>query len=460
MELLNIKKILIVALTITSMISCKKIYVETDFVSSNSDFVLTGVIKKNLVLTTGNVYTMNGLVYIESGFSITIQPGVIIQGAKGTNSSLIIKRGAKIFAEGSRTQPIVFTSSAPEGQKRIGDWGGVILLGKATNNGSYNGVPGVMEIEGGINNAQGDGLHGGNDDNDNSGIMKYVRIEFGGYPFQPDKEINGMTFGSVGRGTTIDYIQVLYINDDAFEWFGGTVNCKHLISYRNLDDDFDTDAGFRGNIQFAIAIRDTSIADATPGGASNGFESDNDGSGTSTAPFTAPVFSNVTLIGPLFTPTTNIAAPFRRGAHIRRNSRMSIFNSVIMGWPSAGAGILIDGAASENSAVNGDLEIRNTIIVGCPAPLKVNNSSSFNINNWFMDPARSNRILNSNTELLLNQPFEYTGFDPSPKSNSTLLNGASFSHSKLTGFQVVSYQGAVNVNDNWWSGWTRFINQL
>ncbi len=458
--MINMKKILITFFAVSLFTACKKVYVETDYVTNNNANTLTGTIKKNLVLTTGNTYSLNGLVYVDEGYSITIQPGVIIEGLKGTNSSLVIKRGAKIFAEGNKSQPIIFTSSAAEGQKRIGDWGGIILLGKATNNGSYNGIPGVMEIEGGINNAQGDGLHGGNDDNDNSGILKYVRIEFGGYPFQPDKEINGLTMGSVGRGTTIDYIQVSYSNDDAFEFFGGTVNCKHLISYRNLDDDFDTDAGYRGNIQFAIAIRDTAIADGAPGGSSNGFESDNDGSGSATAPFTAPVFSNVTIIGPQFTPTTIIAAPFRRGAHIRRNSRLSIFNSVIMGWPSVGAGILIDGTASENSAINGDLEIRNTIIAGCPSALKVNQGSSFSINNWFISSARSNQILNSNNELNLIQPNSYLDFNPSPSINSILINGASFSHPKLNGFQVVNYRGAVNVNDTWWSGWSKFINQL
>ena len=452
------KRILIAAITVASFAACKKVYVEVGTNNQTDDLVLSGTYKKNVTLTSGNNYLLDGLVYIDSGYAITIQPGTTIQGRKGTNSSLIIKRGAKIFAEGTASQPIVFTSSAPEGQKRLGDWGGLVLLGRATNNGSYNGVNGVMEIEGGINNANGDGLHGGNDDNDNSGVVKYVRLEFGGYPFQPDREINGMTCGSVGRGTTIDYVQVSYANDDAFEFFGGTVNCKHLISFRNLDDDFDTDNGYRGKIQFAIAVRDTAIADGSAGGASNGFESDNDGSGSAAQPFTAPVFSNMTIIGPLFTSTTIIAAPFRRGAHIRRNSRMSLFNSVVMGWPAAGAGILIDGTTTEANAANNDLEIANTIIAGSPSPLKVNSGSAFNINTWFNDAAKGNSILPNNTDANLLSFNSYTGFNPTPAAGSPALSGASFSSSKLSGMQTVTYRGAVGSGDSWWQGWTRFFN--
>lgn len=452
------KRILIAAITVASLAACKKVYVEVGTSSQSDDLVLSGTYKKNVTLTSGNNYLLDGLVYIDSGYTITIQPGTTIQGRKGTNSSLVIKRGAKIFADGTASQPIVFTSSATEGQKRLGDWGGLVLLGRAKNNGSYNGVNGVMEIEGGINNANGDGLHGGNNDEDNSGIVRYVRLEFGGYPFQPDREINGLTCGSVGRGTIIDYVQVSYCNDDAFEFFGGTVNAKHLISFRNLDDDFDTDNGYRGKIQFGIAVRDTAIADGAAGGASNGFETDNDGSGSAAQPFTAPVFSNMTIIGPLFTPTTTIAAPFRRGAHIRRNSRMSLFNSIVMGWPSAGAGVLIDGTTTEANAANNDLEIANTIIAGCPAPLKVNSGSTFNINTWFNDAAKGNSIFPGTTDANLTSFNSYTGFNPSPAAGSPALSGASFSSTKLAGMQTVTYKGAVGSGDTWWQGWTRFFN--
>ena len=239
------------------------------------------------------VYTMVGWIYVEDGATLTIEPGTIIKGTDisydgsthSTGSSLVILRGAKIMAEGTREQPIVFTSNMPKGQRQPADWGGIIICGKARNN------MGEMDIEGGVT-----APHGGTDDNDNSGVMRYVRIEFGGYPFAADTEINGLTMGSVGRGTTLEYIQVSYCGDDSFEWFGGSVDAKYLIAYHGWDDDFDTDNGFSGRIQFALGVRDPKIADISN---SNGFESDNNNPGNANEPFTTAVFSNVTIIGPM-----------------------------------------------------------------------------------------------------------------------------------------------------------------
>ena len=184
---------------------------------------------------------------------------------------MIITRGAKIEAVGTVDKPIVFTSNMAAGARDRGDWGGLILLGKAKNN-KGNSVP----IEG-ISDATDKGKHGGTDDADNSGTLKYVRVEYAGIPLSPDNEINGVTFGSVGSGTTVDYVQVYRSGDDAFEWFGGSVNAKHLLAVGTWDDDFDTDNGYSGKIQFAIAQRIHSIADVS---GSNGFESDNDSNGS------------------------------------------------------------------------------------------------------------------------------------------------------------------------------------
>lgn len=125
--------------------------------------------------------------------------------------------------------------------------------------------------------------------------MKYVRIEYAGYAFAPDKEINGLTFGGVGNGTAIDYIQVSFANDDSYEWFGGTVNCKHLVAFSGLDDEFDTDYGFSGSVQYIVGLRDPNIADVSK---SNGFESDNDATGSTNTPTTNPKFANASLFGP------------------------------------------------------------------------------------------------------------------------------------------------------------------
>ena len=236
-------------------ISCRKIEVDgaaTTVVTgggTTENTILEGRISENRTLKAAYTYKLRGLVYVTNGAILTIEPGTKIVGEKGRNGGLIITRSCKIIADGTSDKPIVFTSEEVAPQR--GDWSGLVILGNAPTNSSFNGVAGVGEIEGGINNSDGLGLYGtpatqAQNPADNSGVLRYVRIEYAGYAFLPDKEINGLTFGGVGSQTVVDYVQVSYANDDSFEWFGGTVNCKHLISFRTLDDDFDTDNGFTG----------------------------------------------------------------------------------------------------------------------------------------------------------------------------------------------------------------------
>jgi hypothetical protein len=152
---------------------------------------------------------LDGWVYVKSGATLTIEPGTVIRGSKANKGALIIEKGARIIAEGTASDPIIFTSNQDAGSRSYGDWGGVIVLGNAT----VNKVDPV--IEGGPTST-----YGGSDDADNSGVLKYVRIEFPGIAFQPDKEINGLTMGGVGTGTEIDYVQVSFSGDDSYEWFG------------------------------------------------------------------------------------------------------------------------------------------------------------------------------------------------------------------------------------------------
>ncbi|MDB5222292.1 MAG: hypothetical protein JWN83_959, partial [Chitinophagaceae bacterium] len=208
---------------------CRKIEVDgtttTTPPTTTENTILEGRIISNLTLKAQYTYKLRGLVYVTNGAILTIEPGTKIVGELNKNGALIITRGAKIIADGTAAKPIVFTSEAANPQR--GDWAGVVLLGNAPTNASFNGTAGVGEIEGGINNSDGLGLYGlGASSNvaDNSGILRYVRIEYAGYAFLPDKEINGLTFGGVGNQTIVDYVQVSYANDDSFEWFGGTVN--------------------------------------------------------------------------------------------------------------------------------------------------------------------------------------------------------------------------------------------
>jgi hypothetical protein len=406
-------------------------------VYSATGITVSGEITANTTWTTGNTYLLQGLTYVKNGATLTIQPGVTIRGA-GAGSALIITKGSKINAVGTATSPIVFTSNNAAGSRNKGDWGGIILLGKGAFN-LNNGINNIEGITASTDTEFGGGLTP--DDADNSGTLKYVRIEFGGYVYAPNSEINGLTFGAVGNGTTIDYVQVSYANDDAFEWFGGSVNCKHLVSYRNLDDDFDTDNGYSGKVQFALAIRDPQIADNPSVSTSEGFESDNNASGTTATPFTSAIFTNCTLIGPSYRVTLpnggSLATGFKRAARIRRASKLSIYNSIFMDFQE---GLHIDGVAAENNVVSGDLKFKNNILAGivttskvlqvtAPGTITTGNNPSFNMTAWYTESGNTTAETNAG---ILTLPYNtsdaraYTGLDYRPATGSPALSGSNF----------------------------------
>ncbi|HEX8387272.1 MAG TPA: hypothetical protein VF576_13860, partial [Rubricoccaceae bacterium] len=335
----------------------------TDYGSSTTGVtVLSGTLATR-TLTTGSRYKLSGFVRVPSGAVLTIQPGVVIFGEQATTGTLVVERGGQIRALGTADQPVVFTSERPVGQRNNGDWGGVIIAGRASIN--LPGGEGV--IEGGTGTTYGGGA--APNDADDSGTLRYVRIEFAGIAFSPNNEINSLTLGAVGSGTTIEYVQTSYGGDDSFEWFGGTVNARYLIAQANVDDMFDGDIGWRGNVQFALGLSDPGIADVS---SSNGFEQDNDPTGTANAPVTSPTFSNVTILGPRTQTSGTINPLFSRVAHLRRNTRTSIFNSVLLGFP---IGVLLDGAATNGNATNGSLVVQGTLVTGTP-PVRDNLGAS------------------------------------------------------------------------------------
>lgn len=428
---------------------------------SGAQIIVSGEITTNTTWTNDNIYLLHGWLYVRDGATLTIEPGTLIKGDYTTKGTLIVERGARLIADGTAEQPIVFTSQKPAGQRSYGDWGGVILCGKASINAPANAGSGTQAgeaiIEGGVGSLYGGGLNP--DDNDDSGILRYVRIEFGGIPFQPNSEINGLTMGGVGRGTVIDYVQVSYSGDDAIEWFGGTVNCKHLVCYNNWDDDFDSDFGYRGNIQFGLAIRDPNIADQS---GSNGFESDNDGQGTANTPITRPIFSNISIIGPL-TFNSTINSNYKRALHIRRNAQTSIFNSVFVGYPT---GLLIDGSTTQANAANNDLRFKNSVLcymndsIATSTSANPNNvSGTFDIDSWYNSPSISNTLVNHYSELQFRN-VNNSQPDFSLLSNSPLMSGSSFSDSYLDNsfFTPTSFRGAIGT-DNWTACWAEFDPQ-
>ncbi|MBP6024774.1 hypothetical protein [Ferruginibacter sp.] len=439
--------------------------------TTGQTITVEGRITSDTTFKKANTYVLKGLVYIANNKTLTIEPGTTIKGSfSGSDvAALIVTRGAKIVANGTATEPIIFTSASPNPQS--GDWGGIVICGKAPINTSFNGTAGLFEVEGGVNNASGDGLAGSGDAvvptaiaNDSSGVLRYVRIEYAGYAFQPDKEINSLTMAAVGSKTVIENVQTYLAKDDAFEWFGGTVNCKYLVAYKTQDDDFDTDNGYSGKVQFGLAIRDSVIADASR---SEAFESDNNAGGTTVTPKTSVVFSNMTAIGPRATATSVGSSLYRAGAHIRRNSEMSLLNSVIIGWP---LGIEVDGTTGTATGANvgTGLVLANNFLGGNTDSIKYSapagsTYTTADLVTYFKATAQANTILNGTLpNTLFIQPFNYATPDPTPFGNATaIVTKASFTNAKVADafFTPTNFIGAIAPNgalSSWWKGWTRF----
>lgn len=444
---------LAILLTLT-LVTFKESSALTDSTTLNSSSV-----SNTITLNRSTSYVMKGFNYIKNGGTIVIEAGTKIYGDYGTKGTLIIERGAKIYANGNANDPIIFTSRRPAGLRAPGDWGGIIILGRAGIN-TASGADSA-EIEG-----FGAGLgpiYGGQPriDSDSSGVFRYVRLEFPGVNLTgiTGNEINGLTMGGVGSKTVIEYVQVSYSGDDSFEWFGGNVNCKYLIAYKGLDDDWDTDNGFRGKVQFGLSVRDSGIVDAST---SNGFESDNNANSpvNFNNPRTKPVFSNMTVIGPYAQTSWSLSTLWGRGGHLRRNSLISIYNSIIMGWR---VGLRFDGAGVGDAATGDTLQIRNNILAG-NVRLADSTGTSFAAQQWLQNSSYQNSVFTTSSSVQLTSPFNIYPDVPLPADNvnywipqtgSPALSGASFSNPNLNGFDNVSFRGAFGTV-NWTSGWTQF----
>ncbi|QHS62538.1 hypothetical protein [Chitinophaga agri] len=309
-------------------------------IHSCGDSTISGVITSNLFLDSCKVYKLSGIVYVSNNATLTISKGALVQGIKGApGGTLVITRGAKLVAAGTQYSPILFTSD--QATPASGDWGGIVLLGKANIN---QGDSALVEGIGGTPPAS--AYYGGTVTNDNSGVLTYVRIEYAGYELSTDNELNGLTLAGVGSGTTLNHVEVYKSKDDAFEFFGGSVNATHLIAIDPLDDMFDFDNGFSGSIDYALGVSDPNRADKSQ---SNGIESDNLASGDSTkSPFTKAVLNHFTIIGQPSLAAASITngqpsgtGRYGRAAHFRRSSRFDVRNSIFMGFLT---GISLDGA--------------------------------------------------------------------------------------------------------------------
>ncbi|WP_420148985.1 IPT/TIG domain-containing protein [Spirosoma sp.] len=447
-----------------------------NFTISNREVItLANSITANQTLTADKIYALKGYVYVSNNAVLTIQPGTVIRGYNQSQDpenqnhagTLIIERGSRLEAKGTAQAPIIFTSSQAAGSRKYGDWGGVVLIGRApTNQGTSR------AFEGGIRGTFDSNL---NVADDNSGTLQYVRIEFPGVALSatPNSEINGLTFYQVGSGTTIDHVQVSYSGDDAFEWFGGTVNAKYLVAHRTFDDDFDTDYGYSGKVQFGVALRDPNVADQS---GSEAFESDNFDPGvpvTAGLPYTAPVFANFSAFAfnpgvPSSANTAGGSGAYRAAMHVRRNTKISIYNSVFTGFPE---GLRLEGTADGTLANinNGSIELQGIVFGNSEIPNSttvvrgIGDVTTAAAQAYFNTASRKNQIIGTDiTSLLLNaQNFSLTAPNFLPQATSPLLvatNAATGGKIADSFFTAAPYRGAFNT-ENWTAGWTNFDPQ-
>jgi hypothetical protein len=352
-------------------------------------------------LAADKVWTVKDIVHVNAGATLTIEPCTRIEGTKNPIGVLVITKGGKIMAEGTKDQPILFTSEQSVGSRAAGDWGGVILLGQATNNDANDEL-----IEGLAD--QPENHHGGTDDADNSGSMKYVRIEYAGFQLAPDVEVNGLTMGSVGSGTQISYIEVNHGLDDCFEWFGGTVNVDHIVCNADGDDMFDMDRGYRGTLDTAFGRKR-----ANPSADPNGFEWDNNKTNNANTPVTHPTAKNITMCG--FGVKINAGATVSYGMVLRRGITGVIDNVVTVGFDYG-----VDTRDDVGTNAAPALTITNStffdMVTGATTPIanatETDNDNTFDETAWFNAGAGNNTTDPGFTDLECNPIADNAPPDP------------------------------------------------
>ncbi len=445
------KKFLFGTLTLLSLFSvtsCVKVnFDEGEVVTTPTDptsNVITGVISSSKFYAKGT-WILKGYVYVTNGATITFEAGCIVKSDITEKGALIIERGAKLIAAGTAANPIIFTSGKAIGSRAPGDWGGIILLGKAPTNRPLDPAP---TIEGGVGRQ-----YGGTDPLDESGILRYVRIEYAGIAAEPGSEINGLTCGGVGSGTILENIQVSFGNDDAYEFFGGTVNAKNLVAFATADDDFDFDFGYTGKIQFGVSCRKPDFVDA--GDAGNGIECDNDAASTTASPRTKPQLSNFTIVGP--NDAAGTATNHNFSNRWRRSTQFILRNSILIGHPDAGFSTESDNTLNDYY-VNNVSEFKNNLVHASLLPYKTANAA-IATNALIQAKAESEGCVTLATSAAaqLTSPFYSTAPNFLPVTGSPALSGSSFIGMNAF-FTSTTYRGAFGTN-NWTTGWTNWDPQ-
>jgi hypothetical protein len=412
---------------------------------------LSGDMKASTTLSAATDYLLQGLVTVKAGTTLTIEKGTVLKGEAQSKAILLVEAGAKIVAEGTEDEPIVFTSQAAPGDRRAGDWGGVVILGNAPVNvpGGKGNIEGILKTVSGTQ-------YGGSDPDDSSGVFRFVRIEYAGVVLAQDNEVNGLTLGGVGRGTKLDHVQVRQALDDCFEFFGGTVDAKYLACQGNEDDGFDWDNGYSGRLQFLVLQQSPNHV-----GEDNGFEADNDAQGSANAPVSNPTIFNASLFGKN-ADVDNV----QYGMLLRRNTRATIKNVLVSGFE---ASIDVRDPATAQNATSGSLSLTNSLFwnaknagvtnqiaypeTGETAPNK-DNDGAFDELAWFNGAASKNVVADPKTDGAFAQEGPVFGPASSLVSNAATPPSDGFFDASAT------YVGAFkDATDNWatrgkWTVWS------
>jgi len=468
---LNYKSYATVALLCaTTFFSCKKDSGSDPVPEEKQTVVLSGDITSNTDFDAKNDYLLKGKVYVKNGAILTIPQGVTVtvepNSSVDDKSALIVTSGSKLNINGTADEPVLFTSAASS--KAAGDWIGIIVLGKASTNGEggklhVSGLPSTADTE-----------FGGSTDNDNSGSIKYLRLEYAG-GLNPAMETewaldkaSGLSLNGVGSGTVLEHVMVKYSNDDAFQFVGGTVNGKYLVAYNNGDDNFDFDRGYRGNLQFLVSYRSLPSKVAIR---ANGLESLNDMDASDAKPYTRPVISNMTIVGPSEDqPLTDQS----QGIYIRRNTRFVVENSIIAGYSNGGLmmcpktrPLLVknQGSVFKFNVVNSDDAARAFTYDNGPTGIII--VADPEVEEWAIQSTAGamevpslnrNVVIKQAADLKIKTLYASAGPDLSLADGSVALTGANFDDADLSSLEKVTYRGAVSSTNNWtaanaWLNW-------
>lgn len=445
----------------------------TEITVNDPIIVLSGDLTTQ-TLTADRKYLIRGQTFVRNGVTVTIPAGTVLMGEKSTKGTLVVDRGGKLICNGEANKPVVMTSNQAVGARDKGDWGGLVILGKAYTNQANPAIEGISPT---VNFGAADRAA----DNDNSGVYKYLRVEYAGIELTPNNETNSITLGGVGSGTTFEYVQVSFGGDDGFEWFGGTVNGKYLISLSTWDDDFDVDYGYSGNVQYGLVVRNPFYADQSQ---SNAFETDNgpNDNDTGAGTYTTGTFSNITVYGPLDRVGRALSANNVHAMDMRRRTAVSIFNSVIGGFPNGLRFNQNSAYGQYTSATKNGFLANNVLIAGTTGRYVIGTGVSFTAadvqtyweaaNTAVSIPPNDDTQTGAYTTLGLRidnffARYSATTYPSNPdftiaSGTATIATGASFANAKFaeagrTTFfdKTVAFRGAFGTSD-WTDGWAEF----